>query len=78
MEKVGVAASSIIGHPYQHMEPILTGEGCRGAGQLELSLGGDEGVPYLSRADRKGKSRLSAVWKPTPLAVAIRSRRDTP
>jgi hypothetical protein len=28
-----------------------------------MSLGGDEGVPYLARGDRDGNFRIHAVWK---------------
>jgi hypothetical protein len=28
-----------------------------------MSLGGDEGVPYLSRGSHDGNFRISAVWK---------------
>jgi hypothetical protein len=65
MEKVGIAATSIIGNLYQHMEPALAGEGSPSEVQVDfgLSLGGDEGVPYLSRGSHDGNFRISAVWK---------------
>lgn len=65
LEKIGIAATSIIGNLYQHMEPALTGEGSPSEVQVDfgMSLGGDEGVPYLSRGSHDGNFRISAVWK---------------
>jgi hypothetical protein len=47
------------------MEPALTGEGTPSEVRVNfgLSLGGDEGIPYLARGNRDGNFHVEAVWK---------------